>query len=457
MPAALAHAGAAADAGGNFILRNVHVVDTVDGSIARGRAIVVRNGTITAIRPNDEVDPEEDGQSIDGRGGYAIPGLWDSHVHILQGSGEQARADARMLLAHGITHVRDMGSSLEAVTAFRAGGTDEEQSLHLLAAGPTFWTFELPYGNPTQKQLVKSADEIDAAVDRLAAAGVDLIKPYAGFDAAMLTALAEAAQRKRLRVGGHAQAGLTLEAHARLGMSSVEHFEFNTFQECAADADAYFQRVIAARFRNSGESIPAIHAAFANAVDTPTCRAAIHRAGIAGAGRFAIVPTLHISFLTDETARGALAGLSSDRREACDLYIRQFGSDRRRDTEQLRKAARQLMGLVKGSAVTILAGTDAPAFCASPGPALSEELALLHDAGLSPLETLQAATLAPARHAGFADEFGRIAAGRPADIVLLAENPLKSLAAYRRPTGVLTRGRWWSRERVEALRSSGPR
>ncbi len=445
---------AAADIAANVTLRNIHIVDPVDGSIARNRVIEIRNGMVVSIRRDRGGGGSATGLSIDGAGSYAIPGLWDSHVHILQGGMAEARRDAARLLAHGITHARDMGSGLEAVSAFRADpGTDEARALHLLAAGPTLWTFELPYGDQSQKRLVRTPAEIGTTVDSLAGAGVDLIKPYAGFDAGSLGNLVAAAQRHRIPVAGHAQSGLTLEEHARIGVSSIEHFDFSSFQECAADSDSYFQRVIASRFRNAPESIPAIYAAFADAIDPQACRQAMRRAGAAGRGNFAIVPTLHVTFLPEQASRAALAALPADRREPCELYLRQFDARNPNGSEQLRQASQRLMTTLEGSGIAILAGTDAPAFCAGPGAALSQELRLLHEAGLSPIEVLRAATLMPARHFGFGKRFGRILTGRPADLVLLSGDPLKSLEAYERPVGVLARGRWWSKAELNRLRT----
>jgi imidazolonepropionase-like amidohydrolase len=448
-------ARAAADGPAHITIRNVSIVDPADGSIARRQRIEVRDGIILSIGPDRSRRRTKAGLTIDGQGRFAIPGLWDAHVHILQAGVESARRDASQLVAHGVTHARDMGSGLETLSAFRAEPkTREAAALHLLAAGPTFWTFELPYGDSAQKMLVRTPEETDAAVDRLAAAGVDLVKPYAGFDRTSLARLVAAARQRGLQVGGHAQSGLTLEDHARIGLTTVEHFDFNTFAECTADADSYFQRVIAAQFRNSGESIPAITAAFADAVDAARCREGMQRAAKAGTAGFGIVPTLQTSFLAEPAARAAFAQLPPDRREPCELYLKQFGPENPNAGEQLRAASRRLMAALEGSGIAILAGTDAPAFCATPGPSLAQELVLLREAGLPLLEVLRAATLTPARSLGFGDRYGRILVDRPADVVLLAANPLESTDAYARPAGVLAGKQWWGESDLERLRSS---
>jgi imidazolonepropionase-like amidohydrolase len=436
-------------------IRNVSIVDPADGTIARQQRIEVRKGVVVSIGSDRSRRPTQAGLTIDGRGRFAIPGLWDAHVHILQAGAESARRDAGQLIAHGVTHARDMGSGLDALSAFRADPrTREAAALHLLAAGPTFWTFELPYGDSSQKMLVRAPEETDAAVDRLAGAGVDLIKPYAGFDRTSLARLVASASRHELQVAGHAQSGLSLEDHARIGLSTVEHFDFSTFAECTADADSYFQRVIAARFRNSGESIPAIYADFANAVDAARCGKGMQRAAVAGAGRFGIVPTLQTAFMPEPAAKAALAALPPSRREQCELYLKQFDPENPGASEQLRTASRRLMAVLEDSGIAIVAGTDAPAFCAAPGPSVAQELALLHEAGLPPLEVLRAATLTPARILGLSDRYGRILVDRPADLVLLAANPLERADAYANPAGVLVGNQWWGESDLLRLRGT---
>lgn len=92
--------------------------------------------------------------------------------------------------------------------------------------------------------------------------------------------------------------------------------------------------------------------------------------------------------------------------------------------------------------VGILAGTDAsdePYVFAGSG--LHDELALLVEAGFTPLQALQAATLNPARYLGAADSMGTVAAGRVADLVVLDANPLEDIRNTTRIFAVVADGR----------------
>jgi imidazolonepropionase-like amidohydrolase len=86
-----------------------------------------------------------------------------------------------------------------------------------------------------------------------------------------------------------------------------------------------------------------------------------------------------------------------------------------------------------------------------PGFSLHDELALLVEAGLTPLQALQTATINPARFLGQEALFGTIAAGKTADLVLLDGNPLADVGATSRINGVVANGQFLSRDQLSAL------
>jgi imidazolonepropionase-like amidohydrolase len=91
-----------------------------------------------------------------------------------------------------------------------------------------------------------------------------------------------------------------------------------------------------------------------------------------------------------------------------------------------------------------------------PGFSMHRELQLLRAAGLTPYEAIFAATRAPSAFLQRSSEFGTIAVGQRADLVLVTGNPLDDLKPLAMPEGVISRGRWFSREMLqqalEALR-----
>jgi hypothetical protein len=112
---------------------------------------------------------------------------------------------------------------------------------------------------------------------------------------------------------------------------------------------------------------------------------------------------------------------------------------------------RDVTAALHRAGVPLMAGTDAlGAPLLTPGSSLHRELELLHDAGLTPYEALRTATVVPAAFLGKAEEFGTIAVGRRADLLLVDGNPLEDLRTLRQPVGVMVRGRWLSREHLNA-------
>jgi imidazolonepropionase-like amidohydrolase len=92
--------------------------------------------------------------------------------------------------------------------------------------------------------------------------------------------------------------------------------------------------------------------------------------------------------------------------------------------------------------VGILAGSDAGANEYSvPGFSLHDELAELVEAGLTPMEALQTATLNPAQYFGMTDAFGTVELGKTADLILLEANPLDNIRNTQKIAGVIMNGR----------------
>ena len=110
----------------------------------------------------------------------------------------------------------------------------------------------------------------------------------------------------------------------------------------------------------------------------------------------------------------------------------------------------------------ILAGSDVHNPYVYPGFSLHEELALLVESGLSPLDALRAATINPARFLGVTDSLGTIAAGKIADLVMLDADPLTDIANTKRIRAVFLNGRFLDRGALDTLvataeRAAGPR
>ena len=91
------------------LIRNVNVVDVEAGTILPGRHILIEDGII--IEVTEEPPAEAPIDEFDAKGGYVIPGLWDSHVHVFS-SPEEPSAAFPLYVINGVTSIRDMGGLL---------------------------------------------------------------------------------------------------------------------------------------------------------------------------------------------------------------------------------------------------------------------------------------------------------------------------------------------------------
>ena len=118
---------------------------------------------------------------------------------------------------------------------------------------------------------------------------------------------------------------------------------------------------------------------------------------------------------------------------------------------------------MRRAGVELLAGTDVlNPFC-FPGFSLHDELGLLVEAGLTPMEALQAATYNPAKFLGMTDSLGTIDTGKIADLVLLEANPLEDIGNTRKIAAVVVNGKYYPESsldemlaKIEALANQTP-
>jgi len=113
---------------------------------------------------------------------------------------------------------------------------------------------------------------------------------------------------------------------------------------------------------------------------------------------------------------------------------------------------KRVTGALHRAGVPLVAGTDAMGLpLIVPGASLHRELELLTESGLTSFESIRAATVACAVFLGKDKEFGTIASGKRADLLLVERNPLQDLTTLRQPLGVMARGRWLTREQLQQM------
>jgi imidazolonepropionase-like amidohydrolase len=122
--------------------------------------------------------------------------------------------------------------------------------------------------------------------------------------------------------------------------------------------------------------------------------------------------------------------------------------------ERLFGESMRVVALMQSAGLGIMAGTDSAAPYVIPGFALHQELVLLVQAGLSPMQALQAATKTPADFLGKSKTQGTIEAGKNADLLLLDANPLENIHNTQKIRALILQGKLLDRAALDTLLSS---
>lgn len=112
-----------------------------------------------------------------------------------------------------------------------------------------------------------------------------------------------------------------------------------------------------------------------------------------------------------------------------------------------------MVGKINKEEIPIMAGTDCPIFYQPPGRSLHQELVVLVQSGLTPLEALRTATINPARYFGLQNELGSVDENKWADLVILDANPLDDINNTRKIQAVIKQGKYYSREDLDQILS----
>ncbi|MDQ3077563.1 MAG: amidohydrolase family protein [Pseudomonadota bacterium] len=427
---------------GDLVIRNIAVVDPVDG-MRTGQDVRIRGDRIIEVRPTQ---PDWPVGTVDGTGKYLIPGLWDMHGHVSD------EASGPLYVLNGVTGVRQMmGHS--ASFAWRHKGLEASPSMPRMYLGST-----LIDGSPAHVPgsiEVTSPEDARKAVRIVDRSGAEFLKVYSKLSAESYQALIEEAARLSVRVEGHVPDSVSWLQVAKDGRQrSIEHlwglprWVADNASELSARTAKFYEQVawggtltpeqqarsIALQNEAYDHYDPVGFAALvrdlaANRVwQSPTLivwEARIREANPDNANdpRLAYLPGWMRDFW-----KGKVAVDGNDKAEAQALSKRrhQYNMDRLRE--------------MHAGGVPILAGSDSPLPYILPGWYLHEELALFVEAGLSPIEALRTATSNAGIFLGRTD-IGRIRQGALADMVILTANPLQDIISTRQIDSIVINGR----------------
>ena len=392
--APVARAAAAAPA---LVIRHVTVIDATGAPAKRDRDVVIRGGRIASVDSAGLAAPPRDAQVIDATGKFLIPGLWDMHGHLT----DATEAAFPLLVMNGVTGVRDLGGDLARIDRWRREiEKGERLGPRILRAGP-FVDGIKP--GASHRLTVTSAAEAQRAVDSLQTLGVDFIKVHNKLPRDAFFALLERARARGLPVAVHLPAGVSSAEASDSGATSLEHIETlveSALYRTGATAKTFEQALA----ENSGAAGDSLFARFARNGTT-------------------YVPTL-VAYYRGFALWNDKPGAASRRIPAFRKFI-------------------EMTGAMHRAGVRVLTGSDftESAVGILPGADLHQELAFLVEAGFTPMEALQAATVKCAEFLGLRDSFGTIEPGKVADLVLLDGDPIDNINCTRLVNATVLRGR----------------
>jgi imidazolonepropionase-like amidohydrolase len=382
-----------------LLLRRANVLDP-DGAHFRGvDQVVVDDGIIVAIGSGEPALAPGD-RELDIAGGYLVPGLIDSHFHLVSRSAElvdedlvalgmvEGTVNAAERLAAGVTAVRDCGCrhrGIFALTSAIESGLIRGPRAYVAGTNPTGPTAPAHWRNV----VAHDAAELRAVIRQQVADGahwVKLILAHAEDPAdwsavsryltdAEIAAGVDEAHRLGVKIGCHCEGWEVSAAAVAAGMDALDHAPLVSAETAAQMAER-------------------------GTVYVPTVWAFSGDAGV------------------------DLDSLPTARRDA----IRRWQDEHRAS-----------VGRAHAAGVTIAAGSDAEGSLPDRG-VLVEEMLALRDCGLSTVEVLAAATRSGAGLIGHTDDLGVLRVGALADLVAVQGNPLDDIAELRNPTVVVARG-----------------
>jgi imidazolonepropionase-like amidohydrolase len=428
------------------VINNVSVVDVQSGEVLADQTVILERNHIASVGPSKSLKYPRNAPSLNGHGYFLIPGLWDMHVHLVFGDWFPGAQDITLplLVANGVTGVRDMGSELEIVQGWR----NEIEAGRLL--GPRIFTSGPMLDGPKPRfpssLAITTPEDGRRAVDQLKQRGADFIKLQSLVPREAVFAIADEAKKQEMAFEGHVPDAVRASEMSEAGMRSFEHL-IGIFEGSSPDEDDFLKGgKTEGRFLASYDSVRA--AALGSLLaknQTWQCPTLVWERG----GNLIDVT----DFAKDVRAKYVPASWKTKTwKRFTDEIMKGYGTDDIAVRKKFIQKELEVVQQLHKAGVPFLAGTDTPpGVYVFPGYSLHEELQRFVAAGFTPLEALQTATLNPARFLGLDEQLGTIEKGKLADLVLLNANPLEDIRNTQKIAAVIVNGHYYSGKDLEKM------
>jgi imidazolonepropionase-like amidohydrolase len=438
----------------DLLIKSVRIIDVRTGKITANQAIAVRNDSIIQVMDNKQANQYQATQTFDGGGKYAMPGLWDMHMHFGGGDtlSEENKNFLPLYLANGITTIRDCAADIsQDVLQWRDEiNKGQLQGPTIFTSGPklegykSIWLGDLEIG--TSAELQQALDSLQKIKVDFVKITENTIKPEI-----YLEALREA-RKRGLAISGHVPYVLTMKQVADAGLSSVEHLTY-AWKSGVKDEAALSRGIANGEIKGAD-----INKYILQHFDTAAAMATYRYMATKG------------TYLTPTLTLGNVMAYFDQDNHAHDPYLQYIGKGLQRTYQwrvkrassddsaaiarrkMIYEASSSILPLLQKAGVKIMAGTDAGYLNSFdyPGIGLHQELALMVKFGLTPLQALQASVINSPAYL-HKTNYGAIAAGKKADILLLDANPVADIHNTQKINALVVKGKLLNRAALDRL------
>ncbi len=463
-------AGSATESG--LVLNGVTVVNTRTGELATNMAVHIVRGKVRQIVPAGVL---QDGDVIEAQGKFLVPGFLDMHTHVLQQE-HAIEASSALLLAHGITGIRQMAGTTEMLRRRRAG------TLSLGEHAPELLTLCGEILTPMNAATPQAGV---AEVKRQQAEGADFIKTIFVSPKTFFATLEEA-NRQGLPYDGHMSPGVSLSKASELGMAAIEHLGPTELTLIATSTKGWLINLLLKlkppkppdlspeAMKKAGKIMianPILGRLNTDPDALTKTRRLIDSYSDRKARELSATFVQHGTWQCPTLIRDATMRLGDDPIYTQSPNLRYVDGTQRafwnsvattfsqkvsasgRDT--LRRLGEMELKLTKTydeCGVKMMTGTDFGGGWVVPGISLHQEFDLLQQAGLTPLRVLQMTTLRGAEFLRRESTMGTVDAGKDANLVLLDHNPVERVGNLHGIHAVVRAGSFYSRQALEELK-----
>jgi Amidohydrolase family len=401
-----------------FAISNVAVITMNDEKLLHNRAVIIDHDTIMAIVPVHEIKSYKPVKVIDGRNGFLMPGLTESHCHLSAYNSDWLQ----VFLDFGITSIHVMTGSEHAyswrnlVRKRKLTAPDIILASNLIDGNPPIW------GANHNGPVIESIDSVAYYIEEYASKTAfsepyDMLKLYARLKPAVFLKFLELANKADIRVAAHIPVGFNRDIVLHPFISRIEHL--SGYGRMCTMLDSFTSKQWEYQMDHILD-----RAGFVTVSETAIEKAVQQTVsyGIWNCPTQTMfeneIDTVMQHFLLQSSFAKSFPGLTN--------WWRSIKKEITTDLIASVHNRRLLIQSLHQGGAKILAGTDSPNPFLYPGLALHQELInYCEKAGLTPFESLQTATVNPGLFMNV--KTGKIQRGYKAHLVLLKQNPLKKI------------------------------